>query len=197
MSGRKQFDEDRALDAAMHAFWAHGYDATSMSDLEIATGLNKSSLYNAYESKEALYLRCLERYLAQFGAPLMDALDRPGFAESIEAFFAHLVERLRNENLPPGCMVTGAACNGTARSDLAGQVLDRSLEQSFARLCDRCRQADDAGELALGTDPEQLAALLLVTARGMTVLACAQGPAGLPTLAAGGVLQLLEGAREH
>ncbi|MEM8645620.1 MAG: helix-turn-helix domain-containing protein, partial [Pseudomonadota bacterium] len=62
MSGRKQFNEDEALEAAMRAFWQRGYEATSLSDLEAATGLNKSSLYNAFESKEALFVRCLERY---------------------------------------------------------------------------------------------------------------------------------------
>ena len=192
MSGRKQFDEDVALDAAMQAFWTQGFDATSMSDLESATGLNKSSLYNAYDSKEALYLRCLERYVARFGEPLMDALDRPVFVESIKAFFAQLLERLQDGDLPPGCMVTGAACSVATRSDHSRELLDRNLQQSFSTLRDRCDQAHAAGELPAGTDPDQLAALLLITARGMTVLACTDDPAGLPALAAEGVLQLLE-----
>ena len=32
MSGRKQFDETEAVDAAMMAFWRHGYDGTSVHD---------------------------------------------------------------------------------------------------------------------------------------------------------------------
>ena len=55
MSGIKQFDEARALDGAMNVFWQNGFSATSYPELMEATGLNKSSLYNAFGDKQALY----------------------------------------------------------------------------------------------------------------------------------------------
>ena len=64
MVGRpRQFDEDEVLEAAMEAFWANGYEATSLSQLMEATGLHKGSLYQAFGDKHSLFLAALERYL--------------------------------------------------------------------------------------------------------------------------------------
>ena len=54
MARPREFDEDYVLDQALHVFWDKGYDSTSLADLQEATGLTKSSLYKAFESKEGL-----------------------------------------------------------------------------------------------------------------------------------------------
>ncbi|CAM5616019.1 TetR/AcrR family transcriptional regulator OS=Streptomyces alboniger OX=132473 GN=CP975_28210 PE=4 SV=1 [Streptomyces alboniger] len=63
MARPRTFDEERALDAAMHAFWVKGYEATSTQDLCEATGLGRSSIYNTFSSKHALFRRALARYM--------------------------------------------------------------------------------------------------------------------------------------
>lgn len=57
-----EFDVDQVLDQAIEVFRERGFEATSMSDLERATGLNKSSIYNTFGSKELIYRRSLDRY---------------------------------------------------------------------------------------------------------------------------------------
>ncbi len=59
----RQFDKDAVLDALVALFWLQGYEATSMSDIEKASGLNKSSLYNAFGSKHELFELVLDRYI--------------------------------------------------------------------------------------------------------------------------------------
>ena len=54
MARTKAFDDDWVLEQAMRAFWAGGYAATSVQDLEHATGLGRGSLYNAFGDKEQL-----------------------------------------------------------------------------------------------------------------------------------------------
>lgn len=58
----KQFQEDAVLASAMHAFWARGYEATSMRTLVEAMGINRASIYATFGDKQALFLRALERY---------------------------------------------------------------------------------------------------------------------------------------
>jgi len=44
MARLKDFDEDRAIDAAVDCFWAHGYEATSVRDLAEAMGRPRSTI---------------------------------------------------------------------------------------------------------------------------------------------------------
>lgn len=59
----RSFDQDLVLRQVMNAFWTHGYDATTMQQLERATGLHKGSLYKAFGDKHDLFIAALTRYL--------------------------------------------------------------------------------------------------------------------------------------
>ena len=63
MARPREFDESEVLDAAIAAFWRGGYAATSISDLQAATGLSRGSLYKAFGYKHGLFLAALDRYL--------------------------------------------------------------------------------------------------------------------------------------
>ena len=63
MARPREFDLDEALDGAMNAFWARGYEATSLADLMAATGLAKGSIYKAFDDKHDLFMQALRRYL--------------------------------------------------------------------------------------------------------------------------------------
>src|SRR5258708_38243130 len=58
----RSFDRDEALERAMDVFWRQGYQATSLSDLTAAMGINPPSLYAAFGDKEHLFLAAVERY---------------------------------------------------------------------------------------------------------------------------------------
>lgn len=63
MAGRpRKAEPEVALAAAMSAFWAKGYEATSMSDLTEATGLHKASLYQTFGDKHQLFVSALKLY---------------------------------------------------------------------------------------------------------------------------------------
>ena len=62
MGRPREFDEINVLERAMEAFWARGYDGTSLQDLLLVMGLSKSSFYETFGSKHDLFLRALEHY---------------------------------------------------------------------------------------------------------------------------------------
>ena len=66
MGRHREFDVDKALDAALGVFWSKGYEGTSYSDLTKATGVERPALYSAFGNKEALFLRALDRYYAHY-----------------------------------------------------------------------------------------------------------------------------------
>src|SRR6187431_2602066 len=60
----RSFDTDAAVERAMDVFWTHGYHATALPDLLRATKLSRGSLYAAFGDKHSLFLRALDRYIA-------------------------------------------------------------------------------------------------------------------------------------
>ncbi len=60
----RNFDIDDAMDQAIQVFWANGYEHTSLDDLLRAMKLSKSSFYQTFGSKQDLYHRSIESYIA-------------------------------------------------------------------------------------------------------------------------------------
>jgi AcrR family transcriptional regulator len=52
--------EAEMIDAALALFTEHGFDGTSMDDIAERAGITKPLLYTYFESKEGLYLACIE-----------------------------------------------------------------------------------------------------------------------------------------
>ncbi|MGW2329269.1 TetR/AcrR family transcriptional regulator [Streptomyces sp. NPDC001700] len=55
---------EAVLEAAMLLFWEQGYEATSLAQLRETTGLSSASLYGAFGSKEGLFEKAVEHYIA-------------------------------------------------------------------------------------------------------------------------------------
>jgi TetR/AcrR family transcriptional repressor of nem operon len=72
MARTKEFDQEQALDAAMHLFWERGYEATSIQELVDATGVQRQSLYDTFGSKHEMFLQSLMRYQALEGHQLSE-----------------------------------------------------------------------------------------------------------------------------
>src|SRR6201997_608555 len=60
----RSFDVEGAVERAMGVFWSRGYHATALPDLLRATKLSRGSLYAAFGDKHSLFLRALDRYIA-------------------------------------------------------------------------------------------------------------------------------------
>ena len=76
MPREKQFDETAVLGKAMEAFWARGYEATSVRDLVEAMGLHRGSIYAAFGGKRSLFLKALRHYETHRRRAWLEALRR-------------------------------------------------------------------------------------------------------------------------
>src|SRR5581483_10386081 len=107
VAGKKQFDMDAALDAAMVQFWRTGYADTSLDALSRATGLNRSSIYSSIGDKDTLFLRCLSRYATRYGemydAALACAASEP--VAAARAFYGVTLARIADPAVPDGCLI--------------------------------------------------------------------------------------------
>ena len=123
MSRTTDFDREEIISKAMHVFWTKGYEGTSLKDLTEATGLLKGSLYNSFQSKENLYVLCMEKY----GNHSRSFFYKEGDPKLyLKSFFKRLVsEGSRPENIS-GCLVMNS-CLELASSNNAGAEASKAL----------------------------------------------------------------------
>ncbi|MEV7126815.1 TetR/AcrR family transcriptional regulator [Streptomyces sp. NPDC093260] len=189
MAGKKQFDVDAALDAAMIQFWRDGYADTSLDDLSRATGLNRSSIYSSLGDKDTLFLRCLDLYAARYGEKYDAALAgaAPDPVAAVRAFFDVTLERIADPELPDGCLIAQSAMAipvlspgvaAHAKQALGFQRLRLRAALKAGRLDDRDAEAFAVHVAAVnqslavmsraGASPEQLLAIVGVTADALS-----------------------------
>ncbi|MBV8393740.1 MAG: TetR/AcrR family transcriptional regulator [Alphaproteobacteria bacterium] len=110
MARLKEFDQDRALDAAVDCFWLRGYEATSVRDLSEAMGIGGASLYNAFGDKRALFIIALERYANRSMRDRIVRIEaKLSSHEAIEAFLNEIIERSVKDADCKGCMLVNSA----------------------------------------------------------------------------------------
>jgi AcrR family transcriptional regulator len=134
MAGKKQFDVDVVLDAAMVQFWRTGYADTSIDDLSKATGLNRSSIYATFGDKDALYLRCLDRYAARYGDRYDQALASGLALDAVRAFFDVTLERIADPDVPDGCLIAQTAMTTPVLNAAIAARASEALGHQRARL---------------------------------------------------------------
>lgn len=170
MSGRKQFDESKALEAAMQLFWRKGYEATSLSELETATGLNKSSIYNTFQNKEHLYALCLQLFSDKHSRAAVQQLEHPDFLTALQQFYDFQLQGFDDNDLPNGCLVTMAALEMGGSDKYAAKVVNQGMEYVRSHFEKRCLQGIVDQQLAADSDCLALSAMLLAMTRGIAVL---------------------------
>ncbi len=99
----RKFEIDEAMNQAIQVFWAQGYEHTSLEDLLAAMKLSKSSFYQTFGSKLALYHRSIDRYVELAVSPKAPLLEPGLFA--IEQFFAMMIEGMTGEGPRHGCYI--------------------------------------------------------------------------------------------
>lgn len=172
----RAFDPDEALQGALECFWSQGYEATSMADLLRHTGLSKSSLYETFGSKHALFERCLERYREDRAALMSQRLDA---AESGIGFIRHMLEAAAAESGDPrarGCLVMNTATEFAQRDPQVARLVGEGIAAFTAVFRRAVRRSQSEGDVPGDKDPTVLARFLVTNMSGLRTLAKAGVP---------------------
>lgn len=174
MARPRTFDEDRAVDAAMRTFWAHGYEATTTQDLCEATGLGRSSIYNTFTSKHDLFKRALVRYIDTMTGVQLAILEDEGrpALERLRALLAAIVDgeiENRRDGRSLGCLTVNTTVELAGRDPEAAELVERDLERRVASLRDVIAAGQRDGDIGSGRDPDALARYINVVIGGMRI----------------------------
>jgi TetR/AcrR family transcriptional regulator, transcriptional repressor for nem operon len=152
--------------SAMHKFWYQGYEACSVDDLVMATGVSRHGIYASVGGKRDLFLRCFAAYQDEIVTPAVSALEaNTANLGAIEAYFETQIALAERVGLPgPGCLVANAMTE-TAPHDtevrLQVELHNERLRAGFRNALWQAADRLDLNEL------DQLAEFLATSAQGL------------------------------
>ena len=174
----REFDHDDVLRIAFDQFWRKGVRGTSLSGIARDAGVQRGSLYNAFGSKEALFLCAYERYASEYLSSVQKALGSGTLRQRLTAFFDVTIKNMCSGSPPRGCPTTRGLMELGSAED---EGLDENAREAFADLLARItgllQEALSKGlERGEFNGATEIAALHIVTVtRGLAVLERAFG----------------------
>nr|WP_282598145.1 TetR/AcrR family transcriptional regulator [Pseudomonas protegens] len=167
----KEFDPEQIADAAMQVFWRRGYAATSIQDLVEGTGLSRSSLYNAFDSKHGLYTCALKRYQQMTSANIeLLGADAPA-RELVRRLLMRIVDNELEDTRRLGCLAANASLEMAGQDAAVAQLVAQNFQRIEAALEQVLRRGQEQGEIDPQKNPRALASFVVCTVQGLRVLA--------------------------
>ena len=165
------FDRDAALVAAMHLFWRHGYEATSVAELTRAMGITPPSLYAAFGDKRRLFLETVHRYLGGADAVTWSIEGAVTARDAAHDLLVAAVMGDTGEDTPPGCLLASSIVSSSAEAGDIRDALAQIRRDIEAALRKRIERDIRSGLMPAGTDAEMLAGHVFAVVQGMSTLA--------------------------
>ncbi|CAM5539940.1 TetR family transcriptional regulator [Streptomyces griseomycini] len=163
----RSFDRETALEKALLAFWEHGYEATSVSDLTRVMDIGAPSLYAAFGDKRSLFDEVVRVYGARYGSFTDRALaEEPTARAAVARMLREAAAVYTEPGRPHGCLVVHAAAN--CSNPEVEQSLRERRTANVAAFERRIRDDVAAGVLPADTDAGALARYTGAMIQGMS-----------------------------
>ncbi|WP_245458719.1 TetR/AcrR family transcriptional regulator [Mesorhizobium sp. M8A.F.Ca.ET.057.01.1.1] len=168
----RAFDPDRALDAAMHLFWEHGYEATSLAMLREAMGLTPPQIYNAFTDKQTLFRKALTRYHETEIGFALEALSAPvSTGEAMRRLLIGAAEAYSRAGKPGGCLFVSGALAASPQAQTVADELKAYRKASEVAIAARLAKGKAEGDLPQNLSVEDFARYIAGVMNGMSIQA--------------------------
>jgi TetR/AcrR family transcriptional repressor of nem operon len=171
MRGRPTIYEDsNIIKKAQEIFWQKGYTATSLSDLQKATGAGAGSFYNTFKGgKKEVFKKAIEERRLAFDAFKNELARSDSPLELIKDFFRSIAEADTNEHFK-GCIIANTVVEMT--------YIDEDLEANAVQILKEVEQMFTAtikteqikGNIQSKTSPDILGKYLITFWCGLNTL---------------------------
>jgi TetR/AcrR family transcriptional repressor of nem operon len=154
----------------MDVFWSRGYHGTALPDLLRATKLSRGSLYAAFGGKHALFLRALDRYIADALARI-DVELGPGHGpvDGLRTYLTGYVDRTSGAKGRRGCLLVATAMELVGHDPDVEARIRSFFKAMESKLAGAFSRAKATGELAADVEPASAARILVCFVEGLRV----------------------------
>lgn len=169
------FARDKAVAAAMNLFWKRGYLDVSASDLAECMDIQRSSFYNTFGSREAVFREALHRYAKIAPDTALDRIE-PGepVLPALACVFRSICRVRARDRQARACLVCNSIAELVGVESELGPELARSVEQRVGRMAALLKQAVEQKELAAGLDIDGMAHALTAFLIGLNTISKVQ-----------------------
>ena len=193
MARQLKVSRDEGVEAALMAFWQHGYGALGTRQLEAETGITRFTLQTAHGGKMALYAKALDRYLDRMEAELIPAM-ADGTLETLARWFEMRADPSRMpEGACWGCMMIAAINEfGGSEPEINARAarFQEMLRNGFGGALSRIGQA---GGLARDVDVPAAVEVLMAASIGLNVIVRGAGDCAAGADTGAGIARLVRG----
>ncbi len=166
----KEFDEDVALMLAMNYFWDKGYDNASLSQLLKEMKISKSSFYQTYNSKQALFERCLSLYTKHQSEWVKEQLKEKSAVMVLDDFLQVSMIEFQQFGEIRGCLLMNSAqvCY-KKHPDLS--LLIQYQFKAFHKLFEQLiRSGQQSGDISSRHNASMLSSIYINTLNGLSIM---------------------------
>lgn len=172
MARTKDFDEDEVLVKAVRLFWHKGYNGTSMQDLVDGLGISRSSLYDTYGDKHALFIKALDSYKKSAADKMQGIIDHSASAkDAIKQLLEMTTNDLICDQQHKGCFLINAAVEVAPHDKEVSNIICQNDQQIEGFFYDAIKKGQNSGEISNKQDARALARFIFNTVKGIRVSA--------------------------
>ena len=162
------FEREEAIRNAMEVFWEKGYNGTSIQDLVDATGLNRSSIYNSFGSKQELYKLSLEFYEGENNKMFQKLLLKSSTSlEAIRKILESSIPAILEDEEGKGCFIMNCKSELGSSDETLRQWLVNNQDRSVSLFTELVRDGQENGLINQDQDADKYAYDLFNTFQGL------------------------------
>ena len=171
MGRSASFETDVVIGKCMKQFWDHGFEKTSISDLEACTGLKRTSLYNSFGNKDELFRTVIEYYIDTQCVYWTDILlGSENLIDGLDRLVTTMISDNFDKSHPTGCLITYSAAGIEHHCEAVSEAINRAHGVMIEGISTAIQRDIDAGLLSSSVDIRSLALYLLNHFQGTMVL---------------------------
>lgn len=168
----RKFDRDEALDGAVRAFWANGFDGASLDVLTKAMGVNRPSLYASFGNKHDLFMEAVDRYASSFAGGAVKALyAEADIRTAVAAFFVEIIRSVASDGEARGCLIANVSTELSGRDETVCAKISAMIARTDGAVAERLRSAQNAGQLSSQVNPQAMARMIVSITHGLATRA--------------------------
>ena len=154
MARPSKFNREDAVQTAMQEIWSAGFEACSVKAVSETLGITRSSYYNAFGTREALFKDALAAYFAQTPDRVFYGdVSQVSILELLTSTLHTICTSRANDPAARGCLAVNCLCEkADVNGDPVGDLLVDAILTSATQIESLLTIAVERGELPADTD---------------------------------------------